>query len=381
MEVIALILAKPWVPPVEPMELIDASPAASMPVVKLEEDEERKSMDDVDGGGAESKEETAAPAVRPPPTRIGATLIVSPMSIVHQWKKEILLHAPSLRVTIYAGCQTNLPVAEAAEEYARTMAQFASSDVVLVNYPTLNKEVNYSRECMHGLREKKRYAVPQSALLDCHWLRVILDEAQMVHNALSVCFRMAARLTCDARWCVSGTPIGPQGLHDLYGLVSFLGVQPYSAPGIWRHAMRTKEPAGLERLRQLLRRIMWRHSKAHVESECSIPALHLRKLYLDFNSVEQEVYEDLRLKARTKVLYSAQKNDLEDRTAFHKLDLLRQVCSHPQANAEGHFGKSFMEVHSTQLTRTRRMHKRESQRDGQCRDECSLRHWAVAACL
>jgi hypothetical protein len=50
----------------------------------------------------------ALPALLPTFTRnamqrVGATLIVSPMSIVFQWKREIAKHAPSLKVLVYDG--------------------------------------------------------------------------------------------------------------------------------------------------------------------------------------------------------------------------------------------------------------------------------------
>ena len=39
------------------------------------------------------------------------------------------------------------------------------------------------------------------------------------------------------RWCVSGTPIGRGRLDDLFGLVHFLDVQPFSNERWWRHAI------------------------------------------------------------------------------------------------------------------------------------------------
>jgi len=283
-----------------------------------------------------------SPARLPP---LGATLIVTPMSILHQWHKEIQLHAPSLRITIYEGPKSAHASAEVAHiHYLEVMNRFQHSDVILTTYAVLGAEVNYSRKCKYNLRGVKQYAVPKSPLLDNHFHRVVLDESQLVHNSFSVCFRMAARLSSTSRWCVSGTPIGPQGLHDLYGLVSFLGVAPFAlsksgndksdaSASTWRHAMRAHTDAGLRRLQTLLRRIMWRHSKVHVLSEVCIPPLHVRRTYLSFSKVEAEYYRRLETDCQSKVYFEGSKGRLEDRSALKKLESLRQACAHPQAAA------------------------------------------------
>ena len=58
------------------------------------------------------------------------------------------------------------------------------------------------------------------------WWRVCLDEAQMVENVTARAAEMALTLRATHRWCISGTPI-QRGLDDLYGLVRFLGAEPF----------------------------------------------------------------------------------------------------------------------------------------------------------
>jgi hypothetical protein len=47
---------------------------------------------------------------------------------------------------------------------------------------------------------------------------------------------MALQLPAVYRWCVSGTPI-QRGLEDLYGLVLFLGIEPYNQHVWWLRAL------------------------------------------------------------------------------------------------------------------------------------------------
>jgi SNF2 family DNA or RNA helicase len=64
--------------------------------------------------------------------------------------------------------------------------------------------------------------VPECPLLQLHWWRLILDEAQMVGSGLSQVAVMADRLSAVHRWCVTGTPIREGQLDDVAGLLRTL---------------------------------------------------------------------------------------------------------------------------------------------------------------
>jgi E3 ubiquitin-protein ligase SHPRH len=113
-----------------------------------------------------------------------------------------------------------------------------------------------------------------------------MDEAQNVKSSVRSSARMARRIRATHRWCVSGTPIGRRGLEDLFGLVSFLQLQPYDTYHWWRKALHLSMADSSHHLQQLLRRIMWRHSKRHVKGEVKLPPLTQRTLYLTFSPIE-----------------------------------------------------------------------------------------------
>lgn len=86
---------------------------------------------------------------------------------------------------------------------------------------------------------------------------------------------MAAELPRQHAWCVSGTPISNR-VRDLVGLLQFLEWQPLCQAVMWRsivqvpYESRTEE--GLALLHSVLRTIMWRHRKVHVQHEIVLPA-------------------------------------------------------------------------------------------------------------
>jgi hypothetical protein len=81
------------------------------------------------------------------------------------------------------------------------------------------------------------------------------------------------------RWCVSGTPI-VNGINDLHGLLLFLKCGDY-----WKKS--TSE------LLECLQFIMWRHAKADVMAEISIPPPTETIKYLKFDEIESFCYTKL----------------------------------------------------------------------------------------
>lgn len=96
----------------------------------------------------------------------GATLIITPLSILHQWAGEIESHAPSLRVFVY---MDDAHERISAEELARY-------DVVLTTYPVLSKEVNYTTHYDRPRRYERQYEPRRSPFIRIDWWRVCLDE-------------------------------------------------------------------------------------------------------------------------------------------------------------------------------------------------------------
>ena len=232
------------------------------------------------------------------------TLIIAPHSLLQQWRDEIARHAPELSLEVYAGLHQCVTFDE--QGYARTedltkmkatddfgaeelreqkrqarLLQLTKADIVLTTYQALRKEVHYASDFGSGgtrtLRHAKVYAVPTCPLLSFAWFRVVLDEAQMVESTTAATAQMALRIRARHRWCVTGTPVGARGVDDLHGLLLFLRHEPFSSKFWWERTLLRKvgqsPRAGMELLRQTLRPIMWRNSKAHVKDELGVPPM------------------------------------------------------------------------------------------------------------
>ncbi|KAH0125033.1 hypothetical protein KCU66_g7167, partial [Aureobasidium melanogenum] len=151
-----------------------------------------------------------------------ATLIVTPPTILQQWKDELARHAPGLSVLHYKGVSD---VGSSKKGAQSIVADLAKCDVVLTTYSVLAKEVHFAvdpPERSLRQRERKR-ARPRSPLVQMHWWRVCLDEAQMVESGVSAAAQVASLLPREHAWAVSGTPL-KKDVQDLFGLLVFLRV-------------------------------------------------------------------------------------------------------------------------------------------------------------
>ncbi|XP_048830636.1 E3 ubiquitin-protein ligase SHPRH isoform X2 [Brienomyrus brachyistius] len=278
-------------------------------------------------------------AMKPVPTR--ATLIISPSSICHQWVDEINRHirCSSLRVLVYGG----------VKKHGFVQPHFlAEQDVVITTYDVLRSELNYvdiphsNSEDGRRFRNQKRYMAIPSPLVAVEWWRICLDEAQMVECTTANAAEMALRLSSVNRWCVSGTPV-QRGLEDLYGLVLFLGVDPYWVKYWWDQLLyRPYRRGNTEPLYNVIGQILWRSAKKDVIDQIQIPPQTEEIHWLNFSPVEGHFYhrqhevcsQDALHKLRKISDWSLRLGSLDRRTVnsiLYPLLRLRQACCHPQA--------------------------------------------------
>ncbi|XP_063040312.1 E3 ubiquitin-protein ligase SHPRH isoform X2 [Engraulis encrasicolus] len=278
-------------------------------------------------------------AMPPVPTR--ATLIISPSSICHQWGEEINRHirSASLRVLVYQGVKRHGFIQPHV---------LAEQDVVITTYDVLRSELNYvdlphsNSQDGRRFRTHKRYMAVPSPLVAVEWWRVCLDEAQMVECTTAKAAEMALRLSSVNRWCVSGTPV-QRGLEDLYGLVLFLGVDPYWVKHWWEQLLyRPYRRGNPDPLYSLMGRLLWRSAKKDVIDQIQIPPQTEEIHWLRFSPVENHFYQrqhevcsqDALHKLRKISDWSLRLSSLDRRTVttiLCPLLRLRQACCHPQA--------------------------------------------------
>ncbi|NWU68810.1 SHPRH ligase, partial [Pterocles burchelli] len=316
------------------------------------------------------------------PVSTGATLIISPSSICHQWVDEINRHvlSSSLRVLVYQGVK---------KHGFLQPHMLAEQDVVITTYDVLRTELNYvdiphsNSEDGRRFRNQKRYMAIPSPLVAVEWWRICLDEAQMVECTTAKAAEMALRLSGINRWCVSGTPVQRE-LEDLYGLVLFLGIDPYWVKHWWDQLLYQpycrKNPRPLY---SLIAKIMWRSAKKDVINQIQIPLQTENIHWLHFSPVERHFYhrqhevccQDALAKLRKISDWTLKLSSLDRRTVASilcPLLRLRQACCHPQA-VRG----EFLPLQKSTMT----MEELLTSLQKKCRTECEEAHRQLVCAL
>ena len=230
-------------------------------------------------------------------------LIVAPVSLMGNWRREAERFTPGLRSLVVHG-----------KERHDAAAEMASFDVVITPYSLLQ-------------RDRHRWLAQP-------WHLVVLDEAQNIKNASTHAAQVVSALDARHRLCLSGTPM-ENHLGELWSLFHFLMPGFLGSQARFRQLFRTpieKEGDG-QRLDQLRRRItpfMLRRTKREVATE--LPDKIETISSIELVGKQADLYETIRLSTEKAVREALVSKGLA-KSQIHILDALlklRQVCCDPR---------------------------------------------------
>lgn len=231
------------------------------------------------------------------------TLIVSPASLVYNWRNELTKFAPEIKAVIADGGKA---------ERVRTLREASQADVIITSYPLLRRDIE------------------QFAELSFHTL--VLDEAQSFKNHASQTAQAVKSLQAKHRFALTGTPV-ENSLEELWSI--FSAVFPELFPSRQAFNELSRETVA-KRIRPfLLRRLKTDVLKELPEKIESLQASELlpeqKRLYLAYLAkLQQETLkhldEDGFQKNRIRILAG--------------LTRLRQLCCHPALFVDGYTGGS-----------------------------------------
>lgn len=240
---------------------------------------------------------------RPEPDR--PWLIVSPTSVVANWRRELERFAPGLRVLVHHGPERR------TEEFSVLAGQH---HVVLSSYALLPRDAAHLREV--------------------HWGAVVLDEAQNVKNSTTQAAQAARSLTTDWRLALTGTPIENR-LADLWSLFAFLAPGYLGSARAFRAAyaspIERAEPGAdalQEQLRRLVAPFILRRLKSDKEIIADLPEKTEMQVYCSLTREQATLYQAT-LRTSLEGIDTAQAGLERRGRILATLTRLKQVCNHP----------------------------------------------------
>ena len=230
-------------------------------------------------------------------------LVVAPTSLMANWRREAEKFAPDFTVVILQG-----------NDRKKRFAEIDAADLVLSTYPLISKD--------HEILSAR------------HWSMVFLDEAQTIKNPNATTTRLIRSLSCDSRFCLTGTPL-ENHLGELWSIFSFALPGFLGALSAFNHVFRfpIEKKGDPERGRLLAKRVrpfLLRRTKEEVVSELPPKTEIIERVEME--GAQRDLYESIRLSMHEKVRAAISAKGFA-RSRIIILDALlklRQCCCDPR---------------------------------------------------
>ena len=244
----------------------------------------------------------------------GTSLIISPASLVYNWREEFSKFAPDLKVVLLTGKQ---------EERARLIAAYEDADVLVTSYDLLKRDID--------LYEGKTF------------LYEVIDEAQYIKNQTTAASKAVKLIQSNTKFALTGTPIENR-LSELWSIFDYLmpgflyGYDTFKKE-FETPIVKSKDEEALYRLQKMVSPFILRRLKKDVLKD--LPDKLEETRVVCFGSEQQKLYD-------AQVVHMKRELASSDEVDFNKKKLqilaelmrMRQICCDPHLCFDDYRGES-----------------------------------------
>lgn len=248
-------------------------------------------------------------------TTLGASLIVMPVSLVHNWINEINRFAPHLKIYNYAG-RNRIK----SNEIGKIINHY---HIVLITYGLLRNDSSYFSKYQFEY--------------------IILDESQNIKNPNSLTYKAVSSINAVHHLTISGTPI-ENSLSDLWAQMNFVNKGLLGSANFFRnfftHSIEHKiDEKKEDMLKRLIAPYILRRTKDMVAKE--LPPITEQTIFCEMPEEQKEVYEREKSGCRNELLHLTDKSvSTETFVALKALTRLRLLANHPSLVIDDYDGGS-----------------------------------------
>ena len=258
------------------------------------------------------------------------TLVVAPMSLLAQWESEAAKASKpgSMKTLVYYGSDKTANLQTLCCE-----ANAASAPhLIITSYGVVLSEFNQV-----AARGGDRGS--HGGIFSLDFFRIILDEAHFIKNRQSKTAKACYELMAQHRWVLTGTPIVNR-LEDLFSLVRFLRVEPWSNFSFWKTFITVPFESkdfirALDVVQTVLEPLVLRRTKdmktPDGEALVPLPPRTITIEEIELSKAEREVYDYIYTRAKRTFNATMEAGTLlkSYTTIFAQILRLRQSCCHP----------------------------------------------------
>lgn len=241
------------------------------------------------------------------------SLIIMPLSLVHNWENEIRTTAPELKFLNYTGLGRRF-----------NQKQVEKYDLVLTTYGTVRND--YEKLSKFPFRF------------------VFLDESQYIKNPESKIFAAVSKLNAEQRFVLTGTPV-ENSLIDLWSQLQFvnpglLGDLKFFRDRFYQPIEKRGSKSSEKKFRQIINPFILRRTKNEVAKE--LPELTEKIHFCPMTPEQLEIYEKRKSEVRNYIIESTKKygTDKAYMIILSGLMRMRLLANHPGITEKDYPGGS-----------------------------------------
>ena len=233
------------------------------------------------------------------------TLIITPTSLIHNWKNEFEKFAPSIKVGIAHGLK---------KERDMVIKNIKEFDIILTTYGSIRNDLEKYEEINFDY--------------------CIIDEAQNIKNPTALSTDAVKAIKSKNKFALTGTPI-ENNLLELWSIFDF--IMPGYLYNLTKfNAVFIRNESHIEHLKRMIKPFILRRTKKQVIKE--LPDKIERQFLIELSKEQRKIYgvyvEDIQKKLK-------EKKAIKDKiTVFAYLTKLRQLCLDPSIIVDDYKGKS-----------------------------------------
>jgi len=239
--------------------------------------------------------------------RVAPTLVVAPVSLLGNWRRELERFAPQLKLALHHGPERPRTLAA----LRRALKALGPGGVLIASYGVLSRDA--------------------ALLARLDWGRLVFDEAQQLKNPYTAVSRAAAGLRAERRIALTGTPVENR-LLELWSLLQLLnpGLLGSLAQFRRRFALpieRDRDPEAAERLRRLTAPFLLRRLKSDPAILPDLPGRIEQTELCTLSEEQATLYQAV----ADELLEQAEQSEgiARQGLVLAGLTRLKQVCNHP----------------------------------------------------
>ncbi len=246
--------------------------------------------------------------------RKGTSLIVCPASLVYNWQSELKRFAPSLKVLVVTGKQS---------EREALISECNDFDVLVTSYDLLKRDIHHYK--------------------DHRFLVHVIDEAQYIKNHSTEASKSVKLVESDMRFALTGTPIENR-LSELWSIFDFLMPGFLYGKEAFRSdfelpIMKNRDQDSVARLKRMTGPFVLRRLKKDVLKD--LPEKLEETRQTPMQKTQRRLYDSQ--VARIKASLEKTKDEDFSRSKIEilaEITKLRQVCCDPRLAYENYDGES-----------------------------------------